>query len=306
MNIGFVGLGAMGGPMSRRLLDSGYPVVGYDISAAAVDRFRSAGGKPAGSPREVADEAEIVLCSLPTAAVVEHVVRGESGLIGGRAMRAFVELSTVGRPAARATAAALAAAGVGYVDAPVSGGVAGAEAGTLAVMAAGPAPLVAEVEPVLLAFSSSVTRVGTDPGQAQVVKLANNLLSATAIVVSAEAVLLAVKAGVDPRVALSVIGRGTGRNSAVTDKFPRSVVSRRFDSGFKLGLLAKDLRLCLRAAEDTATPMLAGRMIESLVALAETQFGPDADSLDYVRMVEQWAHTQIDETSWTAASDGGS
>jgi 2-hydroxy-3-oxopropionate reductase len=115
-------------------------------------------------------------------------------------------------------------------------------------------------------------------------------------------VLLAVKSGIDPRVALEVIARGTGRNSAVTDKFPRSVVPRRFDSGFKLGLLAKDLRLCLGAAEETTTPMLAGRLIESLVALAESQFGSDADSLDYVRMVEQWAHTQIDDLSWMAAS----
>lgn len=298
MDIGLVGLGAMGAPISRHLLESGHSVTGYDVSAAALSRFSSYGGKPAGSPRQVADRAETVLCSLPSATVVTQVVQGESGLIGGRAMRTFVELSTVGGPAAQAMAEALAGAGVGYVDAPVSGGVGGAEAGTLAVMVSGDGDLVDAVEPLLHAFSSSVTRVGASPGQAQVVKLANNLLSATAIVVSSEAVLLAVKSGVDPRVALEVLGRGTGRNSAVTDKFPRSVVSRRFDSGFKLGLLAKDLRLCLGAAESTGTPMLAGGLIESLVALAEGQFGSDADCLDYVRMVEQWAHAQIDDVSW--------
>ncbi|SIM72543.1 NAD(P)-dependent oxidoreductase [Micromonospora cremea] len=301
MDIGLVGLGAMGGPISRHLLEAGNTVTGYDVSAAALSRFSSHGGKAAGSPREVSDQAETVLCSLPTAAIVAQVVQGESGLIGGRAMRTFVELSTVGRPAARTAAATLAAAGVGYVDAPVSGGVTGAELGTLAVMVSGDENLVDTVEPLLQTFSSSVIRVGPAPGQAQVVKLANNLLSATAIVVSAEAVLLAVKSGVDPRVALDVIGRGTGRNSAVNDKFPRLVVPRRFESGFKLGLLAKDLRLCMGAAEDTTTPMLAGRVIESLVALAEGQFGSDADSLDYVRMVEQWAHAQIDDISWTAA-----
>lgn len=298
MDVGLIGLGAMGGPISRQLLESGYSLRGYDLSAAALSRFTSHGGKPAGSAREVADQAEVVLCSLPTAAIVAQVVQGESGLIGGRAIRTYVELSTVGRQAARSTAAALAAAGVGYVDAPVSGGVTGAEAGSLAVMASGDEQVVDAVEPLLRTFSSSVVRVGAAPGQAQVVKLANNLLSAAAIVVSTEAVLLAVKAGVDPRVALEVIGRGTGRNSAVTDKFPRSVVPRHFDSGFKLGLLAKDLRLCLGAADETTTPMLAGRVIESLVVLAEGQFGPDADSLDYVRMVEQWAHAEIDDVSW--------
>lgn len=302
MEIGLVGLGAMGGPISRNILESGYSVIGYDISAAARSRFSSYGGKPAGSAREVADQAETVLCSLPTAATVALVVQGESGLIGGRSMRTFVELSTVGRLAARANAEALAAAGVGYVDAPVSGGVTGAGAGTLAVMVSGDAQLVEAVEPVLGTFSSSVVRVGTAPGQAQVVKLANNLLSATAIVLSTEAVLLAVKSGVHPRVALDVLARGTGRNSAVTDKFPRCVVPRRFDSGFKLGLLAKDLRLCMAAAEETTAPMVAGRLIESLVALAEGQFGSDADSLDYVRMVEQWAHAQIGDRSWTAAA----
>jgi 3-hydroxyisobutyrate dehydrogenase-like beta-hydroxyacid dehydrogenase len=301
MDIGLVGLGAMGGPVSRHLMEAGHTVIGYDVSVAAMSRFSEHHGAPAISPREVADQAEIVLCSLPTPAVVALVVEGKSGLIGGRAMRTFVELSTVGAPAARATAAALGNAGVSYVDAPISGGVSGAEAGSLTVMTSGDARLVASLEPLLRTFSASVVHVGAEPGQAQVVKLANNLLSAAALVVSTEAVLLTVKAGVDPRVALQVIGRGTGRNSAVTDKFPRSVVSRRFDSGFTLALLAKDLRLCMSAAEETTTPMLAGRMIESLVALAEGQLGPDADSLDYVRMVEQWAHAQIDETSWTAA-----
>lgn len=298
MDIGLVGLGAMGSPISRHLLESGHSVTGFDVSAAALSRFSSYGGKPARSAREVADRAEVVLCSLPDAATVAQVLQGESGLIGGRAMRTFVELSTVGRQAAQDTAAALATAGVGYVDAPVSGGVPGAEAGSLAVMVAGEDQPVAAVEPLLRTFSASVVRVGSTAGQAQVVKLANNLLSATAIVVSTEAVLLAVKAGVDPRVALAAIGRGTGRNSAINDKFPRLVVPRRLESGFKLGLLAKDLRLCLGAADETATPMLAGRAIGSLVGLAEQLFGSEADCLAYVRMVEQWAQTQIDDLSW--------
>jgi 3-hydroxyisobutyrate dehydrogenase-like beta-hydroxyacid dehydrogenase len=271
-----------------------YGVVGYDVSTEAMSRFTAHGGVAADSPREVADRAEVVLCSLPTAAIVTQVVEGESGLIGGRALRTYVELSTVGGPAARDTAATLATAGVGYVDAPVSGGSSGAEAGTLAVMVSGDKAATEAAEPLLRTFSGSVVRVGDHPGQAQVVKLANNLLSATAIVVSTEAVLLAVKSGVDARVALDVIARGTGRNSAVNDKFPRSVVPRRFDSGYKLGLMAKDLRLCMSAAEDATTPMLAGHVIESLVSLAEGQFGFDADSLDYVRMVEQWAHARID------------
>src|SRR5690606_23689066 len=196
------------------------------------------------------------------------------------------------------TAAALATAGVGYVDAPVSGGVPGAEAGSLAVVVAGEDQPVAAVERLPRTVRASGGGVGSTAGQAQVVKRTNNLLSAAARGVSTEAVLLAVKAGVDPRVALAAIGRGTGRNSAINDKFPRLVVPRRLESGFKLGLLAKDLRLCLGAADETATPMLAGRAIGSLVGLAEQLFGSEADCLAYVRMVEQWAQTQIDDLSW--------
>lgn len=297
MEVGFIGLGAMGGPMAKRLVEAGCGVIGFDVSPAAVARFEAAGGQPAGSAKAVGDRAEIVLCSLPNAAIVAEVVHGPDGLLAGSARRTYVELSTIGAPAARAISQSCGQAGVGYVDSPVSGGVAGAEAGTLAIMVSGPAPAVDSVEPWLDQLGS-VIRVGSLPGQAQVVKLANNLLSASAIVLSTEAVLLAVKSGVDPRVAMEVMSQGTGRNSAVADKFPRRVVTRGFDSGFRLALLAKDLRLCLAAADDVDAPMLAGRCVESLVALAESQFGHEADSLDYVRLVEGWAGARIDDSDW--------
>jgi 3-hydroxyisobutyrate dehydrogenase-like beta-hydroxyacid dehydrogenase len=218
--IGFVGLGQMGGPMSRRLRAAGHALVVHDLRAEATDALVAEGAETASSPAEVADRAEVVLVSLPTPQVVREVALGPDGLIHGDATRTYVDLSTTGQAVAMEVAAALAERGTLPIDAPVSGGVRGAINGTLAVMAAGPAAELERVRPLLEVFGR-VFHVGDRPGLGQLMKLANNFLSASAIVATAEAVVLGVKGGLDPATMLDVINASTGRNTASEDKFPR-------------------------------------------------------------------------------------
>jgi 3-hydroxyisobutyrate dehydrogenase-like beta-hydroxyacid dehydrogenase len=296
--IGFIGLGAMGAVMATRLLAAGRGVVVYDVRAEAVDALVAEGAIAAKTPREVADSAETVLLSLPSPAVAVEVITGEDGVLAGGQVQYVVDTSTIGGPATGQLAAAAAAHGVGYVDAPVTGGVRGAVAGTLTVMVAGADPAVDHVSPLLGIIGSTLVRVGRQPGQAQVAKLANNLLSASAILLSAEAVLMAVKAGIDPAVVTQIMSQGTGRNSAVEEKFPKFVMTRTFDSQFRLDLLAKDLRLCLAAAAEMNVPMLAGRQVEQMFSLCESLSAPGADSMEMVRLLEGWSGVQMDDSSW--------
>ena len=296
--IGFIGLGAMGAVMAKRLVAAGRAVVVYDVRAEAVDALVAEGATAAKTPREVADSAEIVLLSLPSPAVAVEVVTGRDGVLGGGQVQVVVDTSTIGGPTTGQLAAAAAAHGAGYVDAPVTGGVRGAVAGTLTVMMAGEDAAVDRVAPLLGIIGSNLVRVGREPGQAQIAKLANNLLSASAILLSAEAVLMAVKAGVDPAVAMEIMSRGTGRNSAVEEKFPKFVMTRTFDSQFRLDLLAKDLRLCLAAAAEMNVPMLAGRQVEQMFSLCESLSAPGADSMEMVRLLEEWSGVRMDASSW--------
>lgn len=297
MSFGFIGLGAMGAPMARQLLDAGHEVVVYDLRSDAADGLAGASCAKVESPRAVADRCEVVLASLPAPSASVEVIAGPDGVKGATKLETFVELSTVGQPVARQCAEILRESGVDYVDAPVSGGVIGARNGSLTVMVAGPDSAVDAAMPAFDAIGSSVILVGKEPGQAQVVKLANNLLSASAILLSAEAVLLAVKAGVDPNVAIEIISRSTGRNSAIAEKFPRSVVTRTFDSKFRLDLMLKDVHLCVEAATTLRSPMLVGHQVESLLSLADSKFR-GGDSLDVVRMFEDWAGARIDDECW--------
>lgn len=290
--VGFVGLGAMGHRMARRLLDRGVSVYAYDVRGEAVSGLAGLGAEPCSSVLEVADSAPIVLASLPTPEVVREVACGPEGLAKGSQMRTFVDLSTTGAAVAEEVAASFEGQGIGYVDAPVSGGTKGADAGTLAVMAAGAPSAVELVRPLLEVFGP-VFVVGEHPGQGQVAKVANNLLSAAATVMTSEAVLLGVKAGLDPRVLLDVFNAGSGRNTASADKFPRTVLPRNFDVGFRLSLMAKDLRLCRAEAQRRQSPLLMGSAIEQLWSLAEARSPEGVDSMWMVKMLEEWAGAEI-------------
>ena len=231
--LGFVGVGVMGRPMARRLLEAGYGVVVFDPNAQAMAELKAAGAQSADSAKGVADQASIVFTSMPTVAIFKQVGMGAGGVIDGRAVKTVVDLSTVGGTATREVAAALQARGIDMVDAPISGGAAGAKAGTLAVMVAGKPAVVETVMPMFQVFGKPFV-VGPEPGQAQLMKLLNNMLSSTAFAVTAEAYVAGVRGGLDPEVMMSVFNAGSGRNNATSDKFPKYVLPRSFDFGFPI------------------------------------------------------------------------
>jgi len=290
--LGFIGVGRMGGRMARRLLDAGYGLTIYDTSDPAAAELVAQGAHRADSPAAVASEAEVVLASLPTPPIVEAVALGPKGVIEGSRVRIFVDMSTTGATYARRVAQGLAAKGVVAVDAPVSGGIAGAERGTLAVMVSCPEATLGAIRPVLDSIGR-VFFVGREPGQGQTMKLLNNLLSATAMAISSEAVVMGVKAGLDPQQMVDVINAGSGRNTATQDKIPRCVIPRTFDFGFAIGLLSKDIRLCLQEADALGVPMLVGSAVRQMLAIVEASEGTGADMTEMVKPIEKWAGVTV-------------
>jgi 3-hydroxyisobutyrate dehydrogenase-like beta-hydroxyacid dehydrogenase len=292
MEIGFVGLGTMGFHMARRLIEAGHIIVVYDSRPEAVARLTALGATAATSPKDVADRVETVMASLPSLDAVWAVATGANGVIEGKKVRRFVDLSTSGARMAQKIAEALQPKNIVQIDCPVSGGPGGAEKGTLAVMVSGPAADIDLLKPALAVFGK-VFVIGDRPGMAQTMKLANNLLSATAMAATSEAMVMGVKAGLDPSVMIEVINAGSGLNTASRDKFPRAVLPRTFDYGFTNALMFKDVKLCLDEAEGMGVPMWVGSMVRQLFQLANTQQGPDADFTTIVKCVEQWADVEV-------------
>lgn len=289
---GFIGVGRMGAHMARRLLEAGYSVTVYDTSPDAVRAMTDIGAAAAGTAAEVASRTDTVFLSLPTPDVVEVIALGDGGVCDGTSVKQVVDCSTTGPDVARAVAARLEARGIVYIDAPVSGGIAGARDGTLAVMASGPREVYERVEKALGNFGK-LFFVGELAGQGQIMKLANNLLAAAALVLSSEAIVMGVKAGLDPAQMLDVINSGSGRNSATQDKFPRAVLTRGFDFGFATGLSYKDVRLCVQEADRLGVPMLAGSVVMQMLGVTKARFGADSDFTSIARVVEEWAGVEI-------------
>jgi 3-hydroxyisobutyrate dehydrogenase-like beta-hydroxyacid dehydrogenase len=290
--LGFVGVGRMGGPMASRLLDAGHTLCVFDTSAEAIAPLVARGAVLAASPQEVASVSDVVFLSLPTPPIVQAVVLGDKGIAHGTRAKVIVDLSTTGPTVAGIVAKALAEKGIAWTDSPVSGGIGGATKGTLAVMVSCPKDTYPVVEPLLKTFGKTFY-VGEKPGLAQIAKLANNLLAAAAIVLSSEAVVMGVKAGIDPKVLIDIINAGSGRNSATQDKFPKSVLTRTFDFGFATGLSYKDVRLCLDEAEALGVPMVAGAAVRQMLAITNAKYGPDSDFTSIARVVEEWAGVEI-------------
>jgi 3-hydroxyisobutyrate dehydrogenase-like beta-hydroxyacid dehydrogenase len=294
LELGFVGLGRMGNPMLARLLDAGHTVHVYDPVEQAMAIAVQRGAKAATSAKAVADAADIVMISLPTPDVVQNVTLGDAGLAAGERARVVVDLSTTGPRMASAVAAALAKQGkITFVDSPVSGGVTGAEKGTLAVMVSCPKSVYAEIEP-LLKNLGKLFFVGEKAGLGQTLKLVNNLLAAAALAVTSEGMVMGVKAGLDPQIMIDVINVSSGRNSAVQDKFPRAVLPRTFDFGFATGLSYKDVRLCVDEAEAMGVPMVVGGSVRQFLAMTNAAYGAGSDFTEMVKLVEGWAGVEVD------------
>jgi 3-hydroxyisobutyrate dehydrogenase-like beta-hydroxyacid dehydrogenase len=291
-HVGFVGVGRMGMHMAGRLLEAGYAVTVFDTDETAMARLEQRGANRAASAADVASQCETVLVSLPTPDVVKAVALGKDGVIEGSKVKTFIDLSTTGPRIAKEVAEGLAKKDITAVDAPVSGGPSGAENGTLAMMIACPRPLAEELRPMIEVLGKFFY-IGAAPGLGQTMKVINNLLSATAITITSEAMVMGVKAGLDPTTMLDVINAGSGRNTATADKFPRCVVPRRFDFGFTTALLYKDIRLCLEEAEALGTPMIVGNAVRQLMAIGKAELGPDADITEFVKPLERLAGVEV-------------
>ena len=288
MDIGFIGLGNMGQPMARRLIEAGHKLVVYDTRNDAVAPLVALGAKLASSPQDVADRVETVMSSLPSLQISEKVATGEGGVIHGKRVKRYVDLSTTGSRVAAEIAAALAKKNIVQIDSPVSGGVGGANKGTLAVMVSGPQADIDVVKDALSVLGK-VFVIGHKPGMAQTMKLANNFLSATAMAATSEAVAMGVKAGLDPAVMIDVINAGSGRTTASDGKFPQAVLPRTFNYGFTTALMLKDVRLCADEARALDVPNHVMSAVLDQWELTNTEFGGDTDFTAIVKMIERRA-----------------
>ncbi len=288
MELGFIGLGRMGQPMARRLVEAGHDVTVFDTRRDAIESLLKLGAKEASSPADVGDKVETVIASLPTPDIVLAVATGPKGVAEGGRVRRFVDLSTTGAGMAARVAKLLSAKGVAQIDSPVSGGVAGAQKGSLAVMVSGARSEVEQVSRALSVFGR-IFYVGENAGMAQTMKLINNLLSATALAATSEAVVMGMKAGLDPAVMVDIINAGTGRNSANQDKFPKQILPGTFDAGFATGLMMKDVRLCLAEAKAMGLPMDVANAVGALWETTHAERGPDSDFTTIFQTVEQHA-----------------
>jgi len=289
---GFIGVGVMGGRMARRLIEAGFPLVIHDTNPAAVKPLAKLGARVAKSPREVADKARIVFASVPTPPVLREVTLGANGLIGGKALKILVDLSTTGSAVEKELAAALAARGIDLIDSPVSGGASGADKGTLAVMAAGKPSSIAAVRSALEVIGK-VFIVGKTPGQAQLMKLLNNMLSTSALAMSLEVFVAGAKAGLDLDTMVAVINAGSGRNSATEEKIPRSVLTRKFDFGFPVSGARKDISLAIEECQAMGLPMIVGSAAKQLWEFAYNQGGGKRDMTTLVTYLEPWAGVEV-------------
>ena len=286
--IGFIGVGVMGNPIGKHLIAKGHALLVYDRSQDAVNAMVQAGGKAAASTQDVANQASIIFTSLPSPAVFTEVMLGQGGLHNGSAVKVVVDLSTVGSRATKQAAAGLLAKGIDLVDAPVSGGAAGAKAGTLAVMVAGREAAVAQVNELLESFGK-LFMVGAEPGQAQLLKLLNNMLSSTAFAITSEAFVAGVKGGLDPQIMMSAINAGSGRSGASQDKFMKQVLPGSFDFGFPVGSVCKDIGLAVEECEALGVTMWIGNTVRQVWNLAGKHDGMQRDMTELVKSIEDWS-----------------
>lgn len=286
--IGFLGLGRMGAPMAANLLKTGHKLLVHDLSEEAVAELVEQGAEAAGPAAALGESCDVVFTSLPTPAIVREAVLGPDGICSAGAPRIFCDLSTSGPRLAQELAEALAARGVASFDAPVSGGIAGATAGTISIMVGGPQGQFAELEPLLQAIGKPFY-MGETPGAGQTMKLVNNLLGAVAIGVTAEGMAFGIKAGLDPERMIEVLNQSTGVNSATRDKWPRSVLPRTFDFGFAAALSLKDTRLLMDEAQAAGVPLQLGKVVETYLERTLEREGEDADFTAIAKVVEEAA-----------------
>lgn len=292
MNIGYVGLGNMGGALARRL-QLQHTLCVYDRDAAAVRRLVDAGARACASVRELAAQCDTILLCLPTSNHVRAVIFGDEGIVStARAGTLIVDQTTGDPTVTRAMAAELVELGLTLIDAPVSGGPQGADAGTIAIMVGATQAQYERIQPVLQAISPNILRAG-EIGAGHVAKLVNNLLAAGQRLFSLEAVALAVKNGIEPQRAVEIILSGSGRNFFVERFMSSHILTGQLSSGFTVGLLHKDLRLACQLGVDSGVTMLFGNLVKEFYQMAINQMGPELQVNAVALLVDRLAGTQM-------------
>jgi 3-hydroxyisobutyrate dehydrogenase-like beta-hydroxyacid dehydrogenase len=290
--IGFIGTGSMGAPITANFLARGHPLLIYDVNHVAMQPLVEGGAKAAASPREVADRAEVVFICLPTLDSIREVTLGSAGLHLGAAIKTCVNCSTVGPGFVREIAQGLPAR-ITLIDCPITGGAVSARDGKLSITVSGDKAGFESIKPLLDCLAAHVFYVGSEPGQAQIMKLLNNMLSFAAFVASCEAFALGVKAGMDPDAMVAVINTGTGRNSATTDKFPNNILPRTFDYGARMAISYKDISLCLDEAARLGVPMWVAPLVKQIIGNAIAQDGDGNDITTLVKHYEKSCGIEI-------------
>lgn len=290
--IGFIGLGIMGKPMSKNLLKAGHSLVVYDINAAPVAELVAAGAAAAGSPAEVARQCPLVITMVPNSPHVKAAVLGANGVIeGAQAGTLVVDMSSIDPLVAREVGTALAARGIRFLDAPVSGGEPKAIEGTLSIMVGGAQADFDEAFPVLKCMGASAVRCG-EVGAGNVTKLANQIIVALNIAAMSEALVLATKAGVDPELVYKAIRGGLAGSTVLDAKAPLAL-DRKFNPGFRINLHIKDLANAISAGHEVGVPLpLTAQVMEILQALRIDGMG-DLDHGAIIRFYEKMAQTEV-------------
>lgn len=279
--IGFIGLGLMGKPMSRNLLQAGYPLVVYNRSQAAIDELVSAGATPATSPQAVAEQSDVVITCVSDSPDVEAIVLGGNGVLAGaRSGMLFIDMSTIALATARKVYTALKAQGVDALDAPVSGGDIGAQQGTLSIMVGGEEAAFQRALPILQVMGKNIVHIG-EAGAGQVTKACNQIVVALTVQAVAEALTLAKKSGVDPaRVREALLGGFA--QSRVLEVHGQRMIDGEFQPGFKLNLFRKDINIVTQTARELNLPLFGANQVPSLM---DALLAQGKGELDYVSLV---------------------
>ncbi len=296
MKVGFIGIGAMGKPMAQNLLKSAdIKLLVYDVNRVAMEELAAAGAVVCASPRELADAAAVIIMMLPNAAIVESTLTGEQGVLaGGQAGKIIIDMSSVAATSTRKMAALAAAKGLAYIDAPVSGGVTGATAGTLTIMVGGETAAVQAVRPILEKLGKKIYHVG-DSGAGDSIKVVNNLLLGINMAAVAEALVLGVKSGLDPKVMLEIIKESSGRSYALEVKTANFILKNSFAAGFAIDLEYKDLELAMETAKSLDVPLPVGATVQQIFAMAKAKGLGREDISAVIKVWEEFVGVQVRE-----------
>jgi 2-hydroxy-3-oxopropionate reductase len=290
--IGFIGLGIMGKHMARNLLKAGYPLVVHNRSRTAVDELSKDGAQPGASSKEVAARTEVIITMLPDSPDVESVYLGENGIFAGaKAGMLLIDMSSISPVVARKLAGEAQEQGLDMIDAPVSGGEAGAISATLSIMIGGKANAVERAMPIFQALGKNIVHVG-DAGAGQVTKAANQMVVGTTIAIVSEALVLAAKAGVDPAKVRQALLGGFAQ-SKILEAHGQKMLERNFKPGFRIRLHEKDMKIALATGSEYGVPLMVTSQVTQMMTAMKSMGNGDLDHSGLVRFVEELAKTEL-------------